>query len=114
MKLLIFVLNKVDKLDKLLKEFAKHQITGATVINSQGMAHELLKSNDETLSGIVGSLRKLLNPNDSQNKTMFMVVKEERVLEIVEVIESVVGSLDQPDSGILFTLPIDFLRGMKH
>jgi hypothetical protein len=97
-----------------LKEFAHHNITGATVINSSGMAHELLKVDDETLSGIVGSLRKFLNPNDAQNKTIFMVVKEENVMEIVNVIESVVGSLDQPNSGILFTLPIDFLRGMKH
>ena len=114
MKLLIFILNKIDNLDRLIKEFAKHGITGATVISSSGMAHELLKSNDETLSSIVGSLRKLLNPNDSQNKTIFMVVKEDKVHEIVEVIESVVGSLDQPDSGIIFTLPIDFIKGMKH
>lgn len=114
MKLLIFVLNKIDKLDRLLKEFAKHDITGATVISSAGMAHELLKSNDETLSRIVGSLRKLLNPEDTQNKTIFMAIKEEKVNEVIEVIESVIGGLDQPNSGILFTLPIDFIKGIKH
>jgi nitrogen regulatory protein PII len=114
MKLLIFVLNDVEKLDKLLKEFAKQSITGATVISSSGMVHELSKSNDETLASIVGSLRKLFNPNDTQNKTIFMAIKQEKVNDVVNIIESVVGSLDQPNSGIVFTLPIDFIRGMKH
>ncbi len=114
MKLLVFILNKSEKLDPLIQEFAKHNLTGATVINSSGIAHKLIASNDETLSNIVGSLRRILNPENTQNNTMFMVIKDEKVNEVIEIIESVVGNLNEPDSGIVFTLPVDFIKGMKH
>jgi len=114
MKLLVFILTKTEKLDSLVKEFAKHELTGATVIKSSGIARKLLQSNDETLSNIVGSLRKILNLENVPNNTIFMVIKDEKVSEVTEVIESVVGSLEEPDNGIVFTLPVDFVKGMKH
>ena len=77
MKLLIFILTKTEKLDTLAKELAKHEFTGATVIKSWGIARRILQSNDETLSNIVGSLRKILNPENVPNNTVFMVVKDE-------------------------------------
>jgi len=114
MKLLVLVLNRVEKLNKLLNELAKHGLTGATVISSNGLAHELIKSNDESLSNIFGSLRRILNPNERENKTIFMVVKEERVPEITEIVEQVIGSILEPDTGIIFTVPVEYLKGMKH
>ena len=54
MKLLILVLNKVDKLDKLLKEFASQHVTGATIVNSRGMARELMNKDE---LNIIGSFR---------------------------------------------------------
>ncbi|MFY9422594.1 MAG: P-II family nitrogen regulator [Bacilli bacterium] len=114
MKLLIFILTKTEKLDTLAKELAKHEFTGATVIKSWGIARRILQSNDETLSNIVGSLRKILNPENVPNNTVFMVVKDEKIPEAINVIESVVGSLDEPDNGLVFTLPVDFVKGMKH
>lgn len=114
MKLLIYILTKTDKLDKLVQEFAKHDFTGATVIKSWGVARKLMSSNDETLSNIVGSLRKILNPENVPSNTIFMVIKDEKISAAIDVIESIVGSLDEPDAGIVFTLPVDFVRGMKH
>lgn len=111
MKLLIFVLNKAEKFDLLLKEFAANDITGATIISSTGMARELMKKDD---LGIIGSFRHLLDNNRRENKTMFMVIKEEKIPTVVEVIEKVVGNLDQPDTGILFTTSLDFVKGFKH
>lgn len=113
MKLLVYILPKNDKLDKLVQEFAKHNLTGATIINSWGIARKILSSNDETLGNIIGSLRKIIKSDNVSNNTIFMALKEENVPVAVEVIESVVGSLDEPDTGILFTLPIDFIKGMK-
>lgn len=114
MKLLVFILNNSDKLDKLIHEFAKNDLTGATVINSSGVARKILESNDETLSTIVGSLKMILNRKNVPNNTILMVVKEEKVNKVVEVIETVVGSLDEPGNGIVFTVPVDFVKGFKH
>lgn len=110
MKLLVFVLNKVEKLDKLLNEFGNQKISGATILNSKGMAHELL-SNHEL--GWVGSFVQLLDPHKEENKTIFMVVKEEKIPHIIEIIEDIVGSLEKPDTGILFTVPVDYVSELK-
>lgn len=113
MKLLIFILNKTEKLDRLLKELANAHLTGATVFNSSGMASQLSKNNDETLSNIFGSLRHLLKDNQKENKTIMMVVKEDRIADIERIINEVVGNITEPNTGILFTVPIDFIRGYK-
>lgn len=110
MKLLVLVLNKTEKFDLLLKTLAKNNITGATIINSVGMAHELMANND---MGILGSFRHLLDESNKDSKTMFMVTKHDKVQGIIDVIESVVGSLDLPDTGIVFTVPVDFTRGLE-
>lgn len=111
MKLLIFVFNKNEKLDQLLKEFSVNGITGATIIDSKGMAKVLL---NKDFDGIFGSLRYIIDSSREDNKTIFMVLKDEIVEVVLEIIERVVGSLDEQDSGILFTVPIDFIRGLKH
>ncbi|MDX9807601.1 MAG: hypothetical protein RBS87_03445 [Acholeplasma sp.] len=113
MKLLIFILNKTEKLDRLLKELANAHLTGATVFNSSGMASQLSRTNDESLSNIFGSLRHLLKDNQRENKTIMMVVKEERIPDIEAIINQVVGNITEPNTGILFTVPIDFIRGYK-
>ena len=41
-----------------------------------------------------------------------IVLREDQVETAVQVIEREVGDLDQPDTGIVFTLPIDFIRGI--
>lgn len=111
MKLLVLVLNRTEKFDMLLKTLASNNITGATIISSKGMAHELMANND---LGILGSFRHLLDDSHKESKTMFMVTEENKVPVIIEVVESVVGSLDLPDTGILFTVPVDFTRGFKN
>ncbi len=113
MKLLVFILNKTEKLDRLLKTLAHEHITGATVINSSGMASQLSQTSDESLNSIFGSLRMLLKDNQKENKTIMMVVKEEKIPEIERIINEVVGNINEPNTGILFTVPIDFIRGYK-
>ena len=41
MELLIYVMNKTEKLDQLLHVFSENNLTGATIINSTGMMHKL-------------------------------------------------------------------------
>lgn len=110
MKLLVIVLNKVECLDKLLTSFGKNHIPGATILDSRGMAQEL-GEHDELR--FLGSLRRLMNPAHTENKTIFMVVPEEKVAAVSEIVNKATGGLDHPDTGILFTLPIDYVEGVE-
>lgn len=111
MKLVVIVLNKLDCLDKLLTAFGKNSIPGATILSSRGMA-QTLEAHDELR--FIGSLRMLMNANYKENRTILMAVPDEKVDTVVDLVNKATGGLDQPDSGILFTLPIDRVEGMTH
>lgn len=111
MKLLVIILNKTECLEELLEAFTQNNISGATIIESKGMLQELSEHDDFRF---IGSLRSLFNPDHKENKTILMVTKEERVKEISDITNKVTGGLQKPDTGILFTVPIDYLEGMSH
>ncbi len=113
MKLVTIILNKTECLENLLKEFSNNQLSGATIIDSKGMMQELFDHDHEDLY-FLASLRTLLNPSHKENKTIIMVAKDEDLKLISEVVNKVTGGLDKPDTGILFTLPIDYLEGLDH
>ena len=110
MKLLIIVLNKTECLERLLTSFGNNQIPGATIIDSRGMAQELEQFDD---MDFMFSLRMLINPAHRENKTIFMAVPADMVSKVSEIVNEVTGGLDQPDTGILFTVPIDHIEGLR-
>ena len=95
----------------MLENFIESGIKGATIIDSTGMAR-VLTSNDNTNIPIFGSLKLILSAGQPFNKTIFVALKDEEVDNCIKCIKEVVGSLDTPDSGILFTLPIDYIEGL--
>ncbi len=111
MKLVTIILNKTECLDTMLEEFGDNNLSGATIIDSKGMAQEL--ADHEDLSFLI-SFRGLLNPSHHENKTIIMVAKDEDVSLISKIVNDVTGGLDKPDTGIMFTLPIDYLEGLNH
>lgn len=111
MKLFVMVLNKTEKLEALLAEFVKAGISGSTVISSTGMVR-LLSNYDEELPAI-GSIRTWLYPEREKNKTIFTVLQDDQVGKAVDAVEKVVGDINEKDTGIIFTVPIDFTKGMK-
>ena len=112
MKLLFFVLNKTEKLDEVLTEFANRNISGATVIDSMGMARLLSHKHDEDEIPFLGSLRVFLNPERVSNKVIFTVIEDKQLNEVVDAIESVVGDITCEDTGVVFSVPIDFTKGL--
>lgn len=109
MKLVVFILNRLDKLEELLCKFSESKISGATIIESTGMAQALYSMED---GAFLGSLRFFLDPNKEENRTIFMVLKEEQVAVAKQAIREVVGDLSEPNTGILFTLPIEEVEGL--
>lgn len=112
LKLLFFVLNKTEKLDDVLTEFSRRNIKGATVLESAGMARLLSHKHDEDEIPFLGSLRTFLNPEREKSKTIFTVIREDQLEEAVSAIESVVGDLSCRDAGVIFSVPIDFTKGI--
>lgn len=109
-KLVLFiVLNRVEKLDKLLEELRAAGIGGATVMNSIGMAHELGGLED---SHSVSAFRAFLGMRHSENRTIFTIIDRRQVMDAREVFDRVVGDVTQPDTGIIFAVPAIFVEGI--
>ena len=120
--MLIFVLNRVEKLEPALNKLEHAGLRGATVLSSRGMAMTLDKYCD---GSFLGSLRAMMEPDREENRTVFMVLKdedveravaaveEEDVERAVAAVEEVAGSFNTPNSGIAFTLPVDFVKGIQ-
>lgn len=107
MQLLILVLNKTECLDHLFKELLKIGIKGATVLESTGMARIL---NDDSMN-IFGTIRLFIDENRESNRTIFMAVNDDLVPLVRQTINDAVCGLDQPDTGVLFGVPISFFDG---
>lgn len=103
MQLLVCVLNKTNALEDILRNLSDNNLHGATVLNSKGMAHILSESEDFKF---MDSLMKLLDPENSESKTFFMVVDDSEIDKVISVIDKSVGGINNPDTGVIFTLPV--------
>ncbi len=108
MKLLILILNKVEKLEEVLEGFLEIGITGATVIDSVGMGHILCEE-----VPIFAGLRFMFAGARPHNKTIFSAIKDEKEQAAIDLLKKILGDLNQPGTGIVFSIPIDRVEGLK-
>ena len=109
MHLVVIILNKFECLEELLVRFAEGGISGATVIESTGMARVLGGKDDLR---IFGSLRMMFSPVREENRTIFTVLPEEKIPAVKQIVTDVVGDLSKPDTGIMFAVPVSFTEGI--
>ena len=109
MKLVFFVLNKEELLDEVLAAFIEAEVPGATILDSEGMGRFLTYE-----VPLFASFKEFMKGNKPYNKTIFSVVDSDaKVMRLEELIEKVCGSLSEPGTGILFTVPVDYVRGLR-
>jgi nitrogen regulatory protein P-II 1 len=107
MQLLIAVINHEEKVDDILAGFIELGITGATVINSEGMGR-VLGFDVPIFAGV----RALTSRSRPTNQTIFSVVEEEKIEAVISLIQEICGELDRPGAGILFTIPVNRVVGL--
>ena len=110
MHLLVAVIEDPEKMEPILDQFYENGIGGATVLDSMGMGHLIADhySIFSRFADLTGSQQGSTN-----SKVMFTVVPTEETLELaIEIIKGVVGDLTQPDTGLLFTLPVGRVEGL--
>jgi nitrogen regulatory protein P-II 1 len=47
------------------------------------------------------------------NKMIFSVIKDDKVKPAIRLLKKILGNLNEPGTGIVFTLPIDNVEGLK-
>lgn len=111
MELLILILKKVEKVPELVKALAESGIQGGTILEGSGMAKELYKMEDLPFFGMLKML--LMEESDHNCKMLLFAIKNGQSKDTMNLIESVIGDFNEPNTGIMFTVPITNMVGMN-
>jgi nitrogen regulatory protein P-II 1 len=108
MKLLVFVLNNEEYLEQVLSAYVEAGVAGATILDSEGMGRFLAYE-----VPLFAGFKSFMKGNRPYNKTILSVIREQEIIDdLKKLIDEIVGGLDKPGTGIMFTLPIDWATGL--
>lgn len=110
MKLMVIILNKTDALESLLEGMSAAGLGGATIIESSGLATTLSRLDSSIISA---SIRAILSGAEEDNRTILSVIRNDQLEIARKVVYNTVGDLSHPNTGIMFTVPIDFVEGTR-
>lgn len=108
--LLIVILHDANCLPELLKAWRRIGVPGSTILPSAGsyLAESWVKRTGLT------SFLSLFDQSKLQQRTLLSLIDDPEILEIaIAEADRVVKGFDHPHSGILFTLPIGKVMGLK-
>lgn len=112
MHALVLVLNKIELLEEVLTSLTKAGVRGATILDSQGMGSRIAQSEREV--PMFGSLKAFFDREHPYNKTLFTIVEDDAALDkAIEAIQSVTGDLSNPNEGLMFTVPVGKVIGLR-
>jgi hypothetical protein len=95
-------------LEQALEAYVEAGITGATILDSEGMGRFLTYE-----VPLFADFKEFMQGNKPYNKTILSVVHDESAIErLRELLDEVCGGLASPGTGILFGLPVDFAVGL--
>lgn len=113
MQALILVLNKIELLEEILSSLSKAGVSGATILDSQGMGSAIVSGAQHEVP-MFGSLKAFFDREHPYNKTLFTIVEtEEKLDKAIEAITDVTGNLENPNEGLMFTVPVGKVIGLR-
>lgn len=109
MELLVCVINKPELLEEIIAGFIEAGVVGCTVIDSKGMG-TIIANEVPIFSGF----KNLFSGVRESNYTIFSVIQDKQTLEnAIKVVKEIYSSLEEPDAGIFFTVPVTSAYGIK-
>lgn len=109
MKILMVILKHVEYTDRIIHQLAEAGVRGGTILDGTGMASALLDMDDLP---IFGMLRHLLEEEEREkSKVMMFVLENDEVIRARKIIKEVIGDLNKPNTGIMFSIPVEDVEG---
>jgi len=107
-KLLVIILDQPQLVDDLLTGFLDLGVPGATIVESRGMG-QVIRQDMPIFAGLASMF------SESTGSRLIMSVMPESLIEpVFKLVEEVVGQIDEPNSAICYTLPVEQFRGIRH
>ena len=111
MYLFVVTFNDEHKTSELIDKYKENDIRGATIIDTMGSGR--YKNMENYLNKpIVTGIKRLLEHHLVHNRTLYMVIcTKETLKSAIRVTEEVLGDLSQPGKGIMFAVPVIYVKG---
>lgn len=110
MQLLMLILKRVEIMEELIKKLAESGVRGGTILDGTGMASTLMNMEELPMFGM---LRRILSDEEKEScKVMMFVLHDEQVMTTRGTIKKVIGDLNVPNTGIMFSIPITYVEGL--
>jgi len=112
-QLIVLVVDNPDLTPDILNAWVSVGVPGVTMLDSAGLGHAVASEGARSDLPLIPSLASLLRPREDPSRLLFSVVPDGFALEaLIIATEQIIGSLEQPDTGILFVVPVSQVRGL--
>ncbi|MBN1313411.1 MAG: hypothetical protein JXB30_18535 [Anaerolineae bacterium] len=116
-ELVVFVLDDPQKCDQVINAWLSQGVTGVTILNSMGLANladcDIHPMRDDL--PLFPGLGSLMRSREECHRTLMAVIPDGFDIEaLVAATEAIIGVLDEPETGILFVIPIGRVWGLRH
>jgi hypothetical protein len=107
-----FVLDDPGRLNDILGAWCDAGVQGVTILESTGVHRVRSRASQRDAPFMLGFSR-LLRTDQVGHNTLFAVVQDLTTVErVVAATEKVVGDLTQPNTGILYAIPVEAVWGI--
>ncbi|MDO5291171.1 MAG: hypothetical protein Q4F05_00345 [bacterium] len=111
MQLLIVILKRESRMKKMVQELAKSGVRGGTILEGTGMAESLVQMQDLP---VFGTLKRMLSVEEFESShVMLFALKDEQLKKTTTLIKEIVGDFNEPNTGIMFAVPISYIEGLS-
>lgn len=109
MELFVCVINRPELLDDVLTGLIEAGVPGCTIVDSHGMGKFIAQD-----IPIFSGFKSLFAGARESNYMIFSVIKDKETMDTaIDIVLKIYGSFDEPNSGILFTLPVSRCFGLS-
>lgn len=120
MKLVILITAKIEHGLEVAQSWQDAGAPGVTILRTHGL-HTLqreLERGDIELPRMVASMASamaaLIENVEERGEMIFSLVDDDLVDDLIAQTSNVLGDLTEPNSGVLFTIPIERAIGVRH
>jgi len=111
--LVVLVVDNPDNVSEILQAWDEAGAPGVTILDSYGIGRLKQIGLRDDLP-LMPSLSDLLGEREEHHSTLFSLVKDETLVDqMVEIAQSVIGDLEEPNTGLLFVLPVVRAYGLN-
>jgi nitrogen regulatory protein PII len=111
--MVLLIVDNVEQCFPVLDAWEALEVGGITILESTGLGR-VRKSGPRDDVPLMPSLANLLKRREERHRTMFTVVEnEEKVDELIEATQKIIGDLNNAHNGVLFVLPVSRVVGLR-